>query len=178
MLHTHKNIHDSLLSIIVWLYVQHWGSPAAFCFCQTKDFSPPTLAVHCGRGSEKVREDCKSSGLVTRSIGKGQAWKRLALQLADAAREPLERPLTLLPPLEGGDHQLPSQPLSHHQVGCINIIHLIAGTLQATFEPQHCLLQIPFSHPIQLVDGFALCFRGDLGVPIDVGDLLHFYLQG
>lgn len=68
--------------------------------------------------------------------------------------------------------------MPHHQVGDIDVIHLVTGTLEATFEPEHNLPQIPFSQPIQLVDGLALCFRGDLGIPIDVGNLLHFYLQG
>lgn len=104
--------------------------------------------------------------------------KPLTLQFADASGEALESPLPLLPPLQRGDHQLPGLLLPHHQVGHVDVIHLIAGTLEATFEPEHYLPQISFCQPIQLVDGFALCFRGDLGIPIDVGNLLHFYLQG
>lgn len=126
--------------------------------------------------SKKVRE-------AQRTGDRGSCWrwpelKPLALQFADAAGEPFESPLPFLPPLQRGDHQFPSLLLPHHQVGDVDVIHLITGTLEATFEPKHDLPQIPFRQPIQLVDGFALCFRGDLGIPIDVGNLLHFYLQG
>lgn len=62
---------------------------------------------------------------------------QLTLQLADAAGDALELSLPLLPPLHGGDHQLPAQFLSHDQVGRIDVIHLLAGALQAVFEPQH-----------------------------------------
>lgn len=59
----------------------------------------------------------------------------LALQLADAARDALELSLPLLPPLHRGDHQLPAQFLSHDQIGRVDVIHLLAGALQAVFEP-------------------------------------------
>lgn len=61
----------------------------------------------------------------------------LALQLADATRDALELSLPLLPPLHRGDHQLPAQLLSHDQIGRVDIVHLLAGALQAVFEPQH-----------------------------------------
>lgn len=126
--------------------------------------------------SKKVRE-------ARRAQDRGGCWRRpepkpLTLQFADAAGEALKSPLPFLPPLQRGDHQFPSLLLPHHQVGDVDVVHLVAGTLEATFEPEHDLPQIPFRQPIQLVDGLALCFRGDLGIPIDVGNLLHFYLQG
>lgn len=136
---------------------------------------PWHLKAQRGR-SKKVQE-------AWRAPDRGGCWRQpepkpLTLQFADAAGEPLESPLPFLPPFQRRDHQFPSLLLPHHQVGDVDVVHLIAGTLKATFEPEHDLPQIPFRQPIQLVDGFALCFGGDLGIPIDVGNLLHFYLQG
>lgn len=136
---------------------------------------PWHLKAQRGR-SKKVQE-------ARRAPDRGGCWRQpepkpLTLQFADAAGEPLESPLPFLPPFQRRDHQFPSLLLPHHQVGDVDVVHLIAGTLKATFEPEHDLPQIPFRQPIQLVDGFALCFGGDLGIPIDVGNLLHFYLQG
>lgn len=102
---------------------------------------------------------------------------QLALQLADAAGDALELSLPLLPPLHGGDHQLPAQFLSHDQVGRIDVIHLLAGALQAVFEPQHRLLQVPFGHPVQLINGLALGLQDDFRISVDVGYLLDFYFQ-
>lgn len=104
--------------------------------------------------------------------------KGLALQLADTTGDSFKLSLPFLPPLHRGDHQLPTLLLSHNQIGSIDIIHLLAGTLQAVFEPQHGFLQIPFGHSVQLVNRFAFCFQDDLGVSIDVSYLFHFYLQG
>lgn len=102
---------------------------------------------------------------------------RLALQLADTAWDALELSLPLLPPLHRGDHQLPTQFLSHDQIGRIDVIHLLAGALQAVFEPQHRFLQVPFRHAVQLVNGLALGLQDDFGISVDVGYLLHFYFQ-
>lgn len=106
-----------------------------------------------------------------------EAGLGLALQLADAAGDALELSLAFLPPLHGGDDQLPTELLPHDQVGRVDVVHLLARALQAVFEPQHRLLQVPLGHSVQLVDGLALGLQDDLGVSIDVGDLLHFYLQ-
>lgn len=134
-------------------------------------------------GISRLRGQSKKVQEAWRAQDKGSCWrwpelKLLTLEFADAAGEPLESPLPFLPPLQRCDNQFPSLLLPHHQVGDIDVVHLIAGTLEATFEPEHNLPQIPFRQPVQLVYGFALCFRGDLGIPIDVGNLLHFYLQG
>ena len=101
----------------------------------------------------------------------------LALQLADAAGDALELSLPLLPPLHRGDDQLSTQFLPHDQVGRIDVIHLLARALQAVFEPQHRLLQVPLGHTVQLVNGLALGLQDDFGISVDVGDLLHFYFQ-
>lgn len=101
----------------------------------------------------------------------------LALQLADAAGDALELSLPLLPPLHRGDHQLPAQFLSHDQIGRVDVIHLLAGALQAVFEPQHRLLQVSFGYAVQLVNGLALGLQDDFGISVDVGYLLHFYFQ-
>lgn len=139
--------------------------------------------VSCPQHLEAPRGQSRKVRGAQRAWDSGGCWRTardgaLTLQLADAAGEPLESPLPFLPPLQRGDHQFPGLLLPHHQVGDVDVVHLIAGTLEATFEPEHYLPQISFCQPIQLVDGFALCFGGDLGIPIDVGNLLHFYLQG
>lgn len=102
----------------------------------------------------------------------------LALQLADAASNPLELPLSLLPALQRRDDQIPIQLLAHDQVGGIDVIHLLAHALQAILQPQHRLPQVPLRHPVQLVDGLALGLGDYLGVSVDVEDLLDFDLQG
>lgn len=151
---------------------------------KTEGFFPSRAAVPRARGIWRLTGAKAGRSWRPRELGTGVAaggqpeLKPLTLQFADAAGEALESPLPLLPPLQRGDHQFPSLLLPHHQVGDVDVVHLIAGTLEATFEPEHYLPQISFCQPIQLVDGFALCFRGDLGIPIDVGNLLHFYLQG
>ena len=72
-----------------------------------------------------------------------------------------------------------SQPvlLPHDQVGRVDVVHLLTRALQAVFEPQHRLLQVLLGHSVQLVNGLALGLQDDFRVSIDVGDLLHFYLQ-
>ena len=108
---------------------------------------------------------------------RSEAGLGLALQLADAAGDALELSLPFLPPLHGGDDQLPTQLLPHDQVGRVDVVHLLTRALQAVFEPQHRLLQVLLGHSVQLVNGLALGLQDDFGVSIDVGDLLHFYLQ-
>ena len=67
--------------------------------------------------------------------------------------------------------------LAHDQVGGVDVVHLLADALQAVPQPQHRLPQVVLRHAVQLVDGLALGLRDYLGVPVDVGDLLHFDLQ-
>lgn len=102
----------------------------------------------------------------------------LALQLADASGNPLELSLALLPAPQRGDDQVAVQLLAHDQVGGVDVVHLLADALQAVLEPQHGLPQVALRHAVQLVDGLALGLRHDLGVAVDVGDLLDFDLQG
>lgn len=103
---------------------------------------------------------------------------RSALQLADAARDPLELTLAPLPALERGDHQVAIHLLAHDQVGGVDVVHLVAHALQAILEPEHRLAQVALSHAAQLVDGLALGLGHDLGVAVHVGDLLYLDLQG
>lgn len=109
---------------------------------------------------------------------RSHSTRKLALQLADAAGDALELSLALLPPFHRGDHQLSALFLSHDQIGCVDVVHLLTGALQAVFEPQHGFLQVPFGHTVQLVNGLALRLQDDFGVPVDVGYLLHFDFQG
>ena len=102
----------------------------------------------------------------------------LALQLADAAGNPLELSLSLLPALQRGDDQVAVHLLAHDQVGSVDVVHLLADALQAVLQPQHRLPQVALRHTVQLVDGLALGLRHYLGVAVDVGDLLDFDLQG
>lgn len=101
----------------------------------------------------------------------------LALQLADAAGNPLKLPLSLLPALQRGDDQMAVHLLAHDQVGSIDVVHLLADALQAVLQPQHRLPQVTLRHAIQLVNGLALGLRHYLGITVDVGDLLYFDLQ-
>lgn len=101
----------------------------------------------------------------------------LALQLADASGNPLELSLSLLPAPQRGDDQVAVQLLAHDQVGGVDVVHLLADALQAVLEPQHSLPQVALRHAVQLVDGLAFGLRHDLGVAINVGDLLDFDLQ-
>ena len=101
----------------------------------------------------------------------------LALQLADAARNPLELTLSLLPPLQRGYDQVTVHLLAHDQVGGVDVVHLLADALQAVPQPQHRLPQVVLRHTVQLVDGLALGLWHYLGVTIDVGDLLDLDLQ-
>lgn len=129
-------------------------------------------------GKRELRSRSRNGQLSPGAGLQAATWApELALQLADAAGDALELSLPLLPSLHRGDHQLPAQFLAHDQVGRADVIHLLAGTLQAVFEPQHRFLQIPFGHTIQLVNGLALCLQDDLGISVDVGYLLHFYFQ-
>lgn len=68
--------------------------------------------------------------------------------------------------------------LAHDQVGGVDVVHLLADALQPILQPQHRLPQVVLAHALHLVDGLALGLRHYLGVTIDVGDLLDFYLQG
>lgn len=101
----------------------------------------------------------------------------LALQLADAAGNPLELSLSLLPALQRGDDQISVHLLAHDQVGSVDVVHLLADALQAVLQPQHRLPQVALRHAVQLVDGLALGLRHYLGVAVDVGDLLDLDLQ-
>lgn len=92
----------------------------------------------------------------------------LALQLADTSGNPLELSLSLLPAPQRGDDQIAVQLLAHHQVGGVDVIHLLADTLQAVLEPQHRLPQVALRHAVQLVDGLALGLWHDLRVAVDV----------
>lgn len=127
----------------------------------------------------KWRGGPRAAGRVGGALGgaRREAGLGLALQLAEAAGDALELSLPLLPPLHRGDDQLPTQLLPHDQVGCVDVVHLLTRALQAVFEPQHRLLQVLLGHSVQLVNGLALGLQNDFGVSIDVGDLLHFYLQ-
>lgn len=100
----------------------------------------------------------------------------LALQLADAARNPLKLALSLMPALQRGDDQVAVHLLAHDQVGSVDVVHLLADALQAVLQPQHRLPQFTLRHAVQLVNGFALGIRHYLGVTVDVGDLLNFDL--
>lgn len=102
----------------------------------------------------------------------------LALQLADAPGNPLELSLSLLPAPQRGDDQIAVQLLAHHQVGGVDVVHLLADALQAVLEPQHRLPQVALRHAVQLVDGLALGLWHNLCVAVDVGNLLDFDLQG
>lgn len=101
----------------------------------------------------------------------------LALQLADAAGNPLKLALSLLPALQRGDDQMAVHLLTHDQVGSVDVVHLLADALQAVLQPQHRLPQVTLRHAAQLVDGLALGLWHYLGVTVDVGDLLDFDLQ-
>ena len=101
----------------------------------------------------------------------------LALQLADAAGNPLELSLSLLPALQRGDDQAAVHLLAHDQVGGVDVVHLLTDALHAVLQPQHRLLQVAVHHAVQLVNGLALVLRHDLGVTVEVEDLLHFDLQ-
>lgn len=101
----------------------------------------------------------------------------LALQLADAAGNPLKLALSLLPALQWGDDQIAVHLLAHDQVGSIDVVHLLADALQAVFQPQDCLPQVALCHTVHLVDGLALALWHNLGVTVDVEDLLDFDLQ-
>lgn len=100
-----------------------------------------------------------------------------ALQFADASGNPLELPLSLLPAPQRGDDQVAVHLLAHDQVRGVDVVHLLADALKPVLQPQHRLPQVPLRHPVQLIDGFALGLWHDLGVSVDVGDLLHFDLQ-
>lgn len=106
-----------------------------------------------------------------------QFFPFLALQLADAAGNPLKLALSLLPALQGGDDQMAVHLLAHDQVGGVDVVHLFTDALQAVLQPQHRLLQVTLRHAVQLVYGLALGLRHYLGVTVDVGDLLNFDLQ-
>lgn len=101
----------------------------------------------------------------------------LALQLADAAGNPLKLALSLLPALQRGDDQIAVHLLTHDQVGSIDVIHLLADALQAVFEPQDFLPQVLLCHAVYLVNGLAFGLWHNLGVTVDVEDLLDFDLQ-
>lgn len=101
----------------------------------------------------------------------------LALQLANAAGNPLELSLSLLPALQRGDDQMAVHLLAHDQVSSVDVVHLLTDALQAVLQPQLRLPQLALCHAVQLVNGLALVLRHDLGVTVDVGDLLHFDLQ-
>lgn len=105
-----------------------------------------------------------------------QCLASLALQLADAAGDPLELSLSLLPALHRGDDQIAVHLLAHDQVGGIDVVHLLADALQAVFQPQDCL-QVALCHPVHLVDGLTLGLWHNLGVTVDVEDLLDLDLQ-
>ena len=105
------------------------------------------------------------------------SFSLLALQLADAAGNPLKLSLSLLPALQRGDDQVAVHLLAHDQVGGVDVVHLLADALQAVLQPQHRLPQVALRHAVQLVDGLALGLRHYLGVAVDVGDLLDFDLQ-
>lgn len=101
----------------------------------------------------------------------------LTLQLADASRKPLKLSLSLLPAPQRGNDQVAVHLLAHDQVGSVDVVHLLADALEAVLQPQHRLPQVPLRHAVELVDGLALGLRHDLGVAVDVGDLLDFDLQ-
>jgi len=101
----------------------------------------------------------------------------LALQLADAAGNPLKLSLSLLPALQRGDDQVAVHLLAHDQVGGVDVVHLLTDALQAALQPQHRLPEVTLRHAVQLVNGLALVLRHYLGVPVDVGDLFNFDLQ-
>ncbi len=101
----------------------------------------------------------------------------LALQLADAAGNPLKLALSLLPALQRGDDQMAVHLLAHDQVGGVDVVHLLTDALQSVLQPQHRLPQVTLRHAIQLVNGLALGLRHYLGVTVDVGDLLNFDFQ-
>lgn len=100
-----------------------------------------------------------------------------ALQLADAAGDPLKLTLAPLPALQRGNDQMAVHLLAHDQVGGIDVIHFLTDTLQAVPQPQHRLPQVALGHTVQLVNGLALGLWHNLGVPVYVGDLLDFDLQ-
>lgn len=106
-----------------------------------------------------------------------QLFSLLALQLADAARNPLKLTLSLLPSLQRGYDQMAVHLLAHDQVGSVDVVHLLTDALQAVLQPQHRLPQVMLRHAVQLVDGLALGLRHYLGVSVDVGDLLDFDLK-
>lgn len=118
-----------------------------------------------------------SSDSDTRSAFFSSLFSILALQLADAAGNPLELSLSLLPALQRGDDQISVHLLAHDQVGSVDVVHLLADALQAVLQPQHRLPQVALRHAVQLVDGLALGLRHYLGVAVDVGDLLDLDLQ-
>lgn len=67
--------------------------------------------------------------------------------------------------------------MAHDQVGSVDVVHLLADTLQPVLQPQHGLPQVSLRHAVHLVDGLALGLWHNFGVSIDVGDLLNLDLQ-
>lgn len=112
--------------------------------------SQTAVTVSCAHGISRLTWPKEGRCGRPRELGTGATagaqpdTKPLTLQFADTAGEPLESPLPFLPPLQRSDHEFPSLLLPHHQVGDVDVVHLIAGTLEATFEPEHYLPQISF----------------------------------
>lgn len=67
--------------------------------------------------------------------------------------------------------------LAHDEVCGVDVVHLLADTLQPVLQPQRRLPEVSLRHAVHHVDCLALRVWHYFGVAVDVGDLLHFDFQ-